>query len=346
MLQTGDTAMAIDHGNIIAYRNALLISDGHDRSTPPLASYLTAASFSLLGVSSFSARLPFALLGLGTVALMLFWVRDEKWPVLWTLAAGLVGNVSLILFFRQCRYYGPAIFFSVAIAFVYWRWKPSPRNLLLLSLLSALLFVGDYMNYLALYVCLGADWLVWRRKEWNPGWFGWLCFFGPQVILNGIACSIWNPLKTHFGNYESLNTLGDRLTLFYWYWRDMDRSECLVLPVILVALVVGIVQGRAWLIRGCVALVIYIAALSAFSPSDHQGGGGRRSALPRAAHSARPGPANWSALHALRTAQATSRCPRSSSPVEPISSIIGRLPPGECCTPGNCGPLFSAISAS
>jgi len=264
--ETGDTSMMIDHGNIVAYRNGLLIHDSCDRSTPPLSSYLTAASFSLFGVSAFSARLPFAFLGLGTVALMLLWVRREEWPVLLVLAAGLVGNVSLILFFRQCRYYAPAIFFSVAIAFVYWRWKPSPRNLLILSVLSVLLFVGDYMNYLALYLCMGADWLIWRRKEWNPGWFGWLCFLGPQAVLIGIVVSIWNPLKTHFGSYEAFNTPGDRITLFFWYWRDMHRCEFFAIPVILLALAVGIVQCRAWLIRGCVAMAVYIAGVALVSP--------------------------------------------------------------------------------
>jgi hypothetical protein len=193
-------------------------------------------------------------------------VRREKWSVLLVFAAGLAGNVSLILFFRQCRYYGPAIFFSVAIVFVYWRWKPSPRNLLILAALSVLLFVGNYMDYLALYLCLGADWLVWRRREWQPGWLGWVCLLGPQVILNGALSLVWNPLYTGFGGYGALNTLGDRVTLFLWYWRDMDRCEFFAVPVILVALVVGIVQHRIWLVRGCVAIAVYVAVITLVSP--------------------------------------------------------------------------------
>ena len=263
---TGDTTVLLDHGNIVAYRGGILIRDFHDRSTPPFSAYLTAAAFSLFGISAFSARLPFALFGLGTVALMLLWVRREKWPVLLVLAAGLVGNVSLILFFRQCRYYGPAIFFSVAVAFVYWRWKPSPRNLLILSALSVLLFVGNYMDYLALYLCLGVDWLIWRRREWQPGRPGWICLLGPQVILNGVLSLIWNPLKTPFGGYEAYNTLGDRVILFFWYWRDMDRCEFFAIPVILLALVVGIIQRRAWLVRGCVALTVFVTGVSLVSP--------------------------------------------------------------------------------
>ncbi|MCE0499452.1 MAG: hypothetical protein LV481_16040 [Methylacidiphilales bacterium] len=264
--RTGDTSILLDHGNILAYRGGISVTGFRGRTMPPLPAYLAAASFTLFDVDAFSARLPFALFGLGTVALILLWIRREPWPVPLVLAAGLVGNVSLILFFRQCRYYGPTIFFSVAILFIYWRWKPTPRNLLVLSGLSFLLFASQYLDYIALYLCLGVDYLVWRRREWKPGWLGWLCLFGPQIVLNGVIGSIWNPFRTHIGNYESFNTLGDRLVLYFWYWRDMDRCEFLALPVILLALGVGLAQRRTWLVRGVVALAVYVAGVSLVSP--------------------------------------------------------------------------------
>ncbi len=266
ILRTGDTSVLLNHGNIVAYRDGIDVVNFRDSAEPPLASYIAAASLGLFGADTLPARVPFALLGLGAVALLLLWVRRESWPFVIVFAAGLIGNVSFILFFRQCRYFAPAIFFSVAVAYVYWRWKPTPRNLLILSGLSFLLFASHYLDYIALYSCLGVDWLVWRRKDWQPGWLGWLCLFGPQAMLNGLTGYHWNPLTTHFGHYEAFNTLGDRLTLCFWYWRDMDRCEFFALPVILLALIVGLIQGRTTLVRGVIALVVYVVGVSLVSP--------------------------------------------------------------------------------
>jgi hypothetical protein len=266
VVRTGDTSVMMDHGNVVAYRGGILVRDFSDRSTPPLATYLTAASFSLFGVNAWTARLPFAIFGLATVVLILSWARRESWPALLVLIAGLLGNVSLILFFRQCRYFGPTIFFTVAIAFVYWRWKPGARNLLILAGLSVLLFASNYMNYFALYLCLAVDYMIWKRREWPPTWFKGLLLFGPQLILNGAVACLWNPLRTHEIQYEAMNSLWDRLTLFLWYWRDMDYCEFFALPLLLVVLILGITQRQSWLVRGCLALFVYTAFITVASP--------------------------------------------------------------------------------
>lgn len=266
VLRTGDTSMMMDHGNIVAYRNALHIRDGADRMTPPLASYVTAASFALFGIDAWSARLPAALFGLATIALILLWARNEELPFMPVLALGLLGNVSLILFFRQCRYYAPTIFFSVALAFLYWRGKPSPRNLLIFAILSVLLFASNYMGYAGIYTCLAVDYLFWRRKEKPFHWREALLLFGPQLILIGAISSVWNPLRTPLGAYEGMNSLIDRLTLFAWCWRDLDRCEFFALPLLIAAFVVGMMQKRMWMVRGCAALVVYVAIVSFTSP--------------------------------------------------------------------------------
>lgn len=263
---TGDTGVLLDHGNIVAYRDGLSVYHFADRSTPPLSAYLCAASFDCFGVSAFTARLPFALLGLGTGALLLLWARDTPAPGCWVFAAALFGNVSLILFCRQCRYYSPAIFFSLAVVFVLWRWRPGPRTWLVVAALSVCLFAANLMSYLALYAVLAVDYVVWRRHERPPGWRAALLLFIPQLVLIGLIGSVWNPFHTAFGSYEKANTLWDRLTLFAWCWRDLDRCEFFSLPLVVLALVVGLRDRRGWLLRGCVALAIYVAAISLTSP--------------------------------------------------------------------------------
>ena len=263
---TGDTGVLLGHHNIVAYRDGLSIHHMADRSTPPLAAYLCAASFDCFGISAFTARLPFALLGLGTGALLLLWARATPVPGRWVFVAALFGNVSLILFCRQCRYYSPAIFFSLAIVSVWWRWRDRPRSWLVLAALSVCLFAANPMSYLALYAALAADYLLWRRKERRLGWRGALLVFLPQLVLIGAIGSVWNPFHTAFGGYEKTNSLWDRLTLFAWCWRDLDRCEFLSLPLLALALAMGLRDRRGWLWRGCVALMIYVAAIALISP--------------------------------------------------------------------------------
>jgi hypothetical protein len=263
--RTGDTTVLLGP-NIVAYRNGLCIRDFADRSTPPLSAYLTAASFDLFGVSPFTARLPFALLGLGAGALLLLWARDAAPAGRWVFLAALFGNVSLILFCRQCRYYSPAIFFSLAIVFVAWRWRPGAKELVVLAVLSASLFATNEMNYVALYVTLVYDYVFWRRKERPLGWRDAALLVGVQALLIAPVAAIWNPFRTSFGGYESANRLADHLKLFLWCWRDLDRCEFFALPLVLLALGVGLMWRRKWLVRGCLALVVYVGTIALISP--------------------------------------------------------------------------------
>ena len=266
ILLTGNTSVLMDHGNIVAYRNGAIVSGFLDRVDPPLETYVTAVSFALCKPGTLAGRLPFALAGLGVFALVLLWVRRESWAVFLVVAIGFATNVSLILYCRQCRYYALAILFSVALVYVYWRWKPSARNLLILAAISVLLFASNYLNYLALYVCLAIDYVFWKRKEWPATARNAILLFGPQVVLNGIIAYIWNPLRTQYGGSVWTNSLWDRLDLFFMYWRDMNACEFLTIPMLLLALGIGLALRRGWLVRGCVALLVYVAMITFISP--------------------------------------------------------------------------------
>ena len=210
--------------------------------------------------------MPFALLGLGTGALLLLWARDTPVPGRWVFVAALFGNVSLILFCRQCRYYSPAIFFSLAVVFVLWRWRPDARKWLLLAALSVCLFAANLMSYVALYGVLVVDYIFWRRREEPLGWRNALLLLGPQIVLIGAIASVWNPLHTGLGGYEQTNSLTDRLTLFAWCWRDLDRCEFFSLPLLVLALLACLRRRSGWLLRGCIALVVYVGAIACTSP--------------------------------------------------------------------------------
>lgn len=98
--------------------------------TPWLPFYATAASFAVLGESAFAARLPFALCGIGCVALLYLLVealtRDRRMAL--TAALLLLGSVPFLLFVRQCRHYAPNALFSVVTLLGFVRLRERPRS--------------------------------------------------------------------------------------------------------------------------------------------------------------------------------------------------------------------------
>ena len=268
ILRTGDTTAWLDHGNLRAFRGGSDLHGFRDCVSPMLEAYVTAASFAVFGVHAWSGRLPFALLGLGTAALMLRWASRENPRTLAVLAAGLIGNVSLILFERNCRYYSLSLFFSVALGYLYWHGhgKPGWRRLAAFAGLSILLFASNYLNYLALYLCLGVDYLCWQRRKLALDWRAWAVVFVPQLVANGLIAAHWNPLLTSHADTVLANSLLDKCVLFCSFWRDLNQAEFLAVPVFLLALGIGLARRRTWLVRGCVAVALYLAALTVLGP--------------------------------------------------------------------------------
>ena len=101
------------------------------RHTPPLGFYLAAPSLGLLGPTALAARLPFALCGLASVAVLLLGLKRAHADLTtWILMAeAILGNVSFFLYCRQCRYYAPAILATSALALLYVFWDGRRRSL-------------------------------------------------------------------------------------------------------------------------------------------------------------------------------------------------------------------------
>ena len=92
--------------------------------------YLTAASLFALGENTAAARLPFALLGVATVALAYFagltlW-RDRRAALA---GAGMLAlSVPFLILSRQCRYYAAAGFLSLVGLHAYARLRGGARG--------------------------------------------------------------------------------------------------------------------------------------------------------------------------------------------------------------------------
>lgn len=266
--QTGDTSVVVDH-NVVAFRSGLLVKDLCDRSTPPLCEYLTAPFLLAFPGSALAARFPFALLGWLTILIGVVAMQRSRVPAFsqWLAFMAIIGNVSLFLYFRQCRYYSPMVFFSTLIVVLYLSWKQvSTRRLLLLSFLSVLLFASNYLGYLLAYACLAIDWLLWRRRELRLGLRDLAVLFVPQGLLCGLLALVWNPLSVSYGAYLGKNTPWDRIVMFLWSWRDLNHCEFFGGVLLAAAVIAGLVWRDKWIIRGAIAAVIYTAALAVVTP--------------------------------------------------------------------------------
>jgi 4-amino-4-deoxy-L-arabinose transferase-like glycosyltransferase len=129
--------------------------------------YITAASFKLLGASTFSARVPFALCGIATV-LLVFFFGSSLFPKrnCGVFAAGLLSVcVPFLILSRQCRYYSMAAFFFTGALYAYdllLKRKRGSGAFLVLSL--TLLFHTQYIYFFTLAAAITLHATLFDRK--------------------------------------------------------------------------------------------------------------------------------------------------------------------------------------
>jgi len=264
---TGDTTAVVGH-NIIATANGVNLRDMHERLEPPLQSYLAAPFVGVLGSTAFAARLPFALIGIGCIGLLLYWVRDhyrETWKYV-LFGIGILGNVSLFLYFRQSRYYAIAIAITMVLTYIYLNWSGRRLSLFLFSLISVGLYAANYLNFLAFYVVVFCDYVIWGRYRKKLSPIDWLVIVIPQSAAILVVASIWNPLGMDSNHSLPFTNISERLTLLWWNCRDLVRCEFGVGLILICAPFVGWWGGNKLLLRGCMAGLLYIIVICALSP--------------------------------------------------------------------------------
>lgn len=109
-----DHGLPLGHDGMNSFSQELGAEFGADhvyKWHPWLPFYLLATFFRLFGVSTFTARLPFALLGIGCPVLVYFLAAAlfERRHVAIAAAALLAFSVPFLLLAKQCRYYIPIV---------------------------------------------------------------------------------------------------------------------------------------------------------------------------------------------------------------------------------------------
>jgi 4-amino-4-deoxy-L-arabinose transferase-like glycosyltransferase len=160
--------------------------------------YLLAGFFAVFGVSTLTARLPFALMGIGTILLAYYYGKS-----LWhTRRAGLIAalllilSVPFLLLVRQCRYYSPSAFFSLAGLYAYSEMLNGRKRAPVAFGVSAfLLFHTHYVYCAALLATTIIHSLIFRRDRLRS-----------VLIASGIVtvvCAPWVVLFAGMGQVVS-----------------------------------------------------------------------------------------------------------------------------------------------
>ena len=278
--RTGDTSAWLDDHNLLTYREGLLLKNQRDRYTSPLQFYLAAPFIGLMGHTSFACRLPFALCGLGTIGLLLLWLWQKRASdTAWVAASVLLlGNASFFLFQRQCRYYALATFLSMLVAYLYCNWKGRRKTLWFLAVAMSALLASQYLDYAAAVGCLVVDYGIWgRRRRVIRGW-DWVVLIAPQLITAALVCSVWNPIARAASVAAPITAathpvaaavarpwIFDYFRLFWWNLREMLACDFIVLPLLLICPVLCWLKRDQALVRGLVALMTFLAAITLFT---------------------------------------------------------------------------------
>jgi 4-amino-4-deoxy-L-arabinose transferase-like glycosyltransferase len=149
-------------------------------SHPWMQYYVAAASFFVLGENTFSARLPFALIGWLTILLVYAFVwrlTTNRWAAFYA-AALTVLSVQFLLYSRQCRNYSLNMLLTCGLFWIFFRMK-SARSCMLFALAAILLFHTHPLGIVPVGV-LGILTLIYRPFVPQRRWF-WLAI--PAILI-------------------------------------------------------------------------------------------------------------------------------------------------------------------
>jgi len=238
----------------VAWDGATLISQecGTDydanylwRQTPWLPIYVTAGSFTLLGATTYAARLPFALLGLLSVfSMYLLGIRVFGNRLIALLAAAsLLLSVPFLLHVRQGRYYALAIFATIWVFYFYFLLPTRPRLAAAgLAAALAVLFYTSNVLWLALVVGLALGLFV---VGFDRAVVPWLVAAVAATTVVGLPWLLGADVGEKSGSLFVRNSPAMYAANVGWYaWRTELHAFPMLLLAAAVAATVGMTRSR------------------------------------------------------------------------------------------------------
>jgi len=188
------------------------------------------------------------------------------------MSAGILGNVSLMLYARQCRYYSPAILAATCVAFFYFYRDGRLRTSFYMTLASLALLASHYLSYVAVYACLLVDYCLWGRTERPFTKTDLAAIIIPQIVLGGWLVSVYNLLgKKAIGYHGFGEWIAERVNMLYWYFRDMNNCEHGIGILILLSPLLYLIVKDRRLLRGSTAVFVFLVSVTVLSPKPFPG---------------------------------------------------------------------------
>jgi 4-amino-4-deoxy-L-arabinose transferase-like glycosyltransferase len=129
--------------------------------------YIQAGFFELFGVDTFTARLPFALMGILTIWATFFFTREllSSEKTAWAATALLICSVPFLILMKQARLYSPLALFTILSLWCYLRLLKEEKNAGWLFVVSStLLFHAHYLYFAILITVLVIHSLIFYRN--------------------------------------------------------------------------------------------------------------------------------------------------------------------------------------
>lgn len=221
-----------DGRNLYGYRDGAILDENLISRNPPVAPMLAAASFRLLGVGTWPARLPFTLMGLAAL-LMLAVAYREDFPEdragLFYAAGAMTLSPEFLLNARQCRYYMPCL---LACLVVYWGHSRFMRGwswgaLAAIAGGSILLFYSNWLVCAVFLAALATMHLLFHRRTLGMG--GWVglgyaaAAFLACTLPYAISRRIWERPDMPAGH--DWGWLRQKAVLLWWTVRDLNTTN-------------------------------------------------------------------------------------------------------------------------
>jgi Dolichyl-phosphate-mannose-protein mannosyltransferase len=232
------------------------------RQTPWLPIYVAAGSFALLDASTFSARLPFALLGLLAVPSMYLLARRASGDrVVGVLAAGsLLLSVPFLLHVRQCRYYAVAIFALIWV--LYFFFLLSTRRRLAAAGLALALTVLLHASHLLFFGAVAGLALAALMLTLDVAALEWLVAAVAGAVIMNLRWLLGSGIEQTSGRLLALGSVKSFVSNLASH---AARIELYAFPAVLLAVtLLGLAVAarsrpdfRSVALRTCLALVVF-----------------------------------------------------------------------------------------